>query len=760
MRLLMSLALLALMVLAIYNIRKVYRWHRDENWKSILNIMIAVVIACVQQILVLYSSCEIFSRLVIGIYTCCLYWMLYSMVVFIQKYTGVFEEVSAVRRSFFIFGIIESILLVYNVVEPLYFETEPVQLWGMTIYKMVDRKTLYDLHLVACVALAFFIIYPLAMRTLCAPGKFARKKFVFLFALMGLSILAAGFSGWMKFPIDIGVYFYIMAANAVYYLSYVYVPHLIREHARSIIVTESKAAFFIYDHEKVRIYTNQSGEELEKQEAIVPELEKYLNNVMEADKTELRYHEVELPVAGENRIYNVIARTLMAGREKIGYSVEFDDVTDEIRKMRRSLYQMTHDELTGIYNNVYFCDHVEKELKAYPDTEYVLVTSDIYGFKFYNELFGRQMGDKVLKYEASLLKKLGGSHAVYGRLSDDELAILVRKKDFREELFKKCIQQMREEFSNSQYKIYMNAGVYEITDRTEPVSTMCDKAKLAIEQIKNDYSVMLAYYTQEMLESTIHKRWILDEAEAALSKNQFAMFLQPQVDTKSGKWLGAEALIRWIHPEKGMISPGEFIPVLEEAAMVTKVDRFIWEAAAKKLAEWKKRGREDLYISVNVSGHDFYRLDLYEEFTSLVRQYDILPGNLRIEITETVLAQSKEQKNDTLSRLRADGFVIEIDDFGSGYSSLNSLKDMEMDVIKIDMGFLGKTDHQERSKIILRDIVHMIQNLQMGIIVEGVETKEQLDFVTKMGCDRIQGYYYSRPIPVADYENQLAVEMS
>ena len=201
----------------------------------------------------------------------------------------------------------ESILLVYNAYEPLYFETEPVQLWGTTIYKLADHKALYDLHLVACMALAFFIIYPLAMKALCSPGKFARKKFMFLFVLTCLSILAAGVSGLLKFPIDIGVYFYIMAANAVYYLSYIYVPHLVREHARSIIVTESKAAFFIYDHEKVRIYTNRSGEELEKQESIVPELEKYLNRVVEADKVELRYREVELPVAGEMRIYNVIA---------------------------------------------------------------------------------------------------------------------------------------------------------------------------------------------------------------------------------------------------------------------------------------------------------------------------------------------------------------------------------------------------------------------------------------------------------------------
>ena len=234
------------------------------------------------------------------------------------------------------------------------------------------------------------------------------------------------------------------------------------------------------------------------------------------------------------------------------------------------------------------------------------------------------------------------------------------------------------------------------------------------------------------------------------------MFLQPQVDASTGKWLGAEALVRWIHPERGMISPGDFIPVLEEAAVITKVDAYIWDLAAQKLSDWKQLGREDLYISVNVSGHDFYHVDLYQTFVSLVEKYQIAPKNLKIEVTETVLSRSKELLNDTLSKLRAYGFIVEIDDFGSGYSSLNSLKDMETDVIKIDMGFLSKTDHVGRSKMILNDIVHMIRNLHMGIVVEGVETQEQLDFVTSIGCDIIQGYYYSKPIPVNEFEQKLS----
>lgn len=366
------------------------------------------------------------------------------------------------------------------------------------------------------------------------------------------------------------------------------------------------------------------------------------------------------------------------------------------------------------------------------------------------------MGDNVLKRESAILRSIYRPGSVYGRLADDEFAILARKQNFKEELFDQCIAQMRQEFGNSQYKIYMNAGVYPVTDHNEPVSNMCDKAKLVIEQIKHDYSVVLGYYSPQLSENTRRKRWILDEMDSALCSHQFVMFLQPQVDASTGKWLGAEALVRWIHPELGMISPGDFIPVLEESAVITKVDAYIWEQAAQKLSAWKQRGREDLYISVNVSGHDFYHVDLYQAFTSLVEKYQISPRSLKIEITETVLSRSKEQQNDTLSRLRSYGFIIEIDDFGSGYSSLNSLKDIEMDVIKIDMGFLSQTGHIERSKMILNDIVRMIKDLHMGIIVEGVETREQLDFVTSIGCNLIQGYYYSKPVPVDEFEQKFS----
>lgn len=755
MHLFLSISLIALILFAGWNLHSVHI-HKDDISIHALFMMVIVIVTCALQLLLFHTASLPLIRFLMSFYSVCLYFLLITMVIFIQKYTQVFDEVPAVRRAFSIFGCIDGALLIINAFYPLYFDVEPLTMWGMRIYKTVNLRPLFYIHMTACMLLVCLVIYPLVKRTIFSFDRFTREKFSIIFLTTTLSLLAASINNLSHSDLDLGAYFYSLAANLICYLSYSYVPHLVRNQARNLIVTESASAIYVFDHELVQIYRNISGEWLECHADVQELFHKALSEMVRSGRNDMSYQETPIVADGSTSIYNIVIRRLLAGKEIVGYSFEFHNVTEEVYARREALYQMTHDQLTGIYSQTYFFQTVQKELREHPDTDYLLIVSDIYGFKFYNELFGREMGDNVLKRESAILRSIYRPGSVYGRLADDEFAILARKQNFKEELFDQCIAQMRQEFGNSQYKIYMNAGVYPVTDHNEPVSNMCDKAKLVIEQIKHDYSVVLGYYSPQLSENTRRKRWILDEMDSALCSHQFVMFLQPQVDASTGKWLGAEALVRWIHPELGMISPGDFIPVLEESAVITKVDAYIWEQAAQKLSAWKQRGREDLYISVNVSGHDFYHVDLYQTFTSLVEKYQISPRSLKIEITETVLSRSKEQQNDTLSRLRSYGFIIEIDDFGSGYSSLNSLKDIEMDVIKIDMGFLSQTGHIERSKMILNDIVRMIKDLHMGIIVEGVETREQLDFVTSIGCNLIQGYYYSKPVPVDEFEQKFS----
>ena len=218
--------------------------------------------------------------------------------------------------------------------------------------------------------------------------------------------------------------------------------------------------------------------------------------------------------------------------------------------------------------------------------------------------------------------------------------------------------------------------------------------------------------------------------------------------------LGAEALVRWIHPVKGMISPAEFIGVFERNGTITKLDYYMWETACMQLRKWKEQGREDIYISVNISPKDFYFMDVYKAFTELVAKHGISPANLKLEITETAMMSELERQRKLIARLRAAGFVVEMDDFGSCYSSLNMLKDIQVDTLKIDMAFLGKTDNEDRASKILKMVVELSKQLEIPVITEGVETHDQVEFLRKIGCDMFQGYYFAKPMDVSAFEEK------
>ena len=299
--------------------------------------------------------------------------------------------------------------------------------------------------------------------------------------------------------------------------------------------------------------------------------------------------------------------------------------------------------------------------------------------------------------------------------------------------------------------------MYDISDLEEPVSIMCDKANLASETIKNEYKSNIAYYTERLFESSIEERRIIGEFERAISNNEFEMYLQPQVDS-SGNLYGAEALVRWQHPERGLLSPAIFIDVLEKTGFIYKLDRYMWDKAAKKLGEWKKEGKDQYHISVNISTKDFYLVDVYETFVGLVDKYDIDPVNLNIEITETTLMSDFDKNMGIIRLLQNYGFNIEIDDFGSGYSSLNMLKDISADVLKIDMGFLRASENEAKGFDILESIITLAGKLGMKVITEGVETKKQLYMLVEMGCDMYQGYYFSKPIPVDEFEKKYNIK--
>jgi diguanylate cyclase (GGDEF)-like protein len=439
------------------------------------------------------------------------------------------------------------------------------------------------------------------------------------------------------------------------------------------------------------------------------------------------------------------------GDRLVGICLAFMDITNDAVNTGGAKFRETHDLLTGIYNQEGLVKAVRARLSERPEGPYYIVYSNIKQFKLVNQLFGMEKGDEILRAIGLGLERWCREDDIYGRMHSDEFVIFMKKEDFDEARFVAGVHEIAREIDNSVYSLRFQLGVYEIDDIHLPVFDMIDRARMAIDTIApNNNELNIAFYDEKIMKETIHEQEIINSFNHALENGEFQIFLQPQVK-KDGTVIGGEALARWIHPEKGIVPPGQFIGVLENANLIYRLDRYIWELAAKQLAEWKGTDKEKYRISVNISPKDLQFLNIEVVFTELIEKYDIDPAKLNLEITETAIASNIGRCIELMQKLRERGFLVEIDDFGSGYSSLNLLKDFQVDVLKIDMRFLDPSGDQVRSRIILENIIHMAQQLDMVVVAEGVETKDQLIMLSDEGCDLFQGYYFSKPVDVEGF---------
>lgn len=411
---------------------------------------------------------------------------------------------------------------------------------------------------------------------------------------------------------------------------------------------------------------------------------------------------------------------------------------------------MGHDELTDVCNWEHLLQKAEALYRT--DKPRYIIYSDIAEFKLINELFGRETGNRILQKQAEQMKRYATEGCVYGRFGEDHFVFIVEQDKFSEDILHACRQELQRQLSDSVYNIQVYYGIYPAEHFREPLASMCDKASLAVDAIKGDRQRFISYYSEQMLEQALSGKMVLDEFDAALKAGEFQIYLQPQIEVNTGKIYGAEALVRRIKADGSLVPPGDFIPIYEKSGLISRLDLYVWEQAVKQISIWKAQGI-NMRISVNISSRDFYYFEIHKIFADLVKRYDISPEYLNIEITETTIMSDVPNVRQEIRKLQQSGFIVEMDDFGSGYSSLNTLKDIDVDILKIDMGFIRETSNGEKAKIILDAIVKMAKKLQMPVITEGVETAEQVHTLTKMGCDMFQGYYFSKPISVADFED-------
>lgn len=427
-----------------------------------------------------------------------------------------------------------------------------------------------------------------------------------------------------------------------------------------------------------------------------------------------------------------------------------------LRETAAMVNQLRYDRLTGIYTKEYFYQKVQDRLQENPDKDYCIVCSNIDNFKLFNDVYGVEAGDELLKEIAALMRKMIGKSGVCGRFSADRFICLQEVE--QEKADRANFGKFNVEISSKLKNVVMRWGIYDIRDRTVSVEQMCDRAMLAVNGIKGAYNQLFAVYDDVLRDKLLREKAITDVMESALAEKQFVVYLQPKYSLGDNSMVGAEALVRWQHPVYGIIPPGEFIPLFEKNGFISRLDKYVWEQVCIKLREWQVKGYPLFPVSVNVSRMDIFKPEIEEIFQGLIKRYGVDPGYLHLEITESTYSDSQEQIISTVNNLRNIGFDIEMDDFGSGYSSLSMLSRMKLDVLKLDMRFVRNETAKPVENSILNDVINMAHRLNLKVVAEGVETREQMRRLQTVGCDFVQGFFLAKPMPIAEYEKLLAVQ--
>lgn len=422
-----------------------------------------------------------------------------------------------------------------------------------------------------------------------------------------------------------------------------------------------------------------------------------------------------------------------------------------LRETAAMINQFKYDRLTGLYSKEFFYQKMREVLAQHPDRAYDIICSDVENFKLVNDIFGMPEGDRLLRGIAGLYERLVGTRGICGRFNADQFACLLeRRETYTDEMFIRAAEEINT--MTSAKSVVLKWGIYQVEDRTVPVEQMCDRALLAARNIKGQYGKYFACYDDDLREKLLRRQAITDSMEAALAEEQFEVYLQPKYSLRENLLAGAEALVRWNHPRWGFQLPSEFIPLFEQNGFITKLDQYVWDRACRLLREWDDKGYPPLPVSVNVSRADVYQADLPDILLRTVKKYRLPPSRLHLEITESAYTENPDQIIDTVRGLRRLGFVIEMDDFGSGYSSLNMLNRMPLDVLKLDMKFIRSETAKPADQGILRFIMGLARWMNLSVVAEGVETGEQLARLRELGCDYVQGYYFARPMPAGEFE--------
>lgn len=420
-----------------------------------------------------------------------------------------------------------------------------------------------------------------------------------------------------------------------------------------------------------------------------------------------------------------------------------------LKKMAANNINSNESPLTGLYGIKAFFYQSNELMKKNPDKRFAVIRMDIYHFKTVNEFCGRQEGDKLLKYISGLFQRYIGEYAVAGHLRADIFTLCTEFEDEQQLIdISKDIKKEIDSYEISckiipAFGICTNAGNLDI-------SLMCDYADLALQRIKGKVFRVYEFYDTDMRERMLFEKKIENDVLPALKNNQIKPYVQPKVDMRTGRIIGGEALVRWVLSDGGMVYPDEFIPVIEKNGYVLDVDNYMWDRVCYYIKKLEQEGVEPVPISINVSRMHVYQDRFISRIKELTDKYNIKPELIPLEITESAFTNEENSLYRKVKTLQSYGYKFSMDDFGSGYSSLGMLKDEHVDEVKIDKTFVDDIA-TDKGKVLLSNVIRMISDLGIDMIAEGVETKEQADFLVAHGCMYAQGYYYYKPMPIEEF---------
>lgn len=714
------------------------------------------IISVVVTYFIVFSKNVTYATFFYGLNFICLDAIVYGTFLFVRTYAASTKKIIPFRVISIICITIDTICLLLNNYKNFYFTLtrEPINYlfkehWGLTIHPLMY------FHYTVCFIIFAETCWILIKKTKEVPSIY-KRKYIGFFVVYFLGIVLSYSCNFLNLAQDYVVFCYGILGNFAFQYSLVVADEVIKLKATENIVQTYSLGVCWFNIENRKIFSNTKADEyFELLHMNDYDVEKYLHHFLKknhARNLDIVVNDEKFVVDDKTYYFEITYRRIYSNKDYIGCYIHLKDITETKTKHLQEEYISNIDELTGIYNKKHFMELAEQRIRDYPGVTWLMICSNIKDFKIINNIFGREVGDNILKAQAEVIRTNAHEGTVFGRIVDDKFAILMNKKYYKEEEFKERIIDVARISKNQYYHMNQQIGIYESIDVRESVQFMYDKALMAVEKSFTGNN-QIAYYDDSIMKQFLHERNIISDFDFALNSSQFIIYLQP-IFNEAENLIGAEVLVRWNKSDVGMLQPEEFLPLFEKTEIIYKLDMFIWEKAIQQFGRWNNIGKEDLFLSVNVSTYDFNYIDIADIFRDLKEHYDFDSSKLKISFSEDAFILHHDKMIETVKKLHEMGFEIEVTGLGNYCFSLNTVKDAEIDYFRVDMKILKSLTDNHLYYDVLRTIMEFSNDLNVKIIGKSIEDKKQMEFMKDFGCKILQGFYLGQPLSRYKFEEK------